>query len=201
MSAASSVDVVLRGRVGMSPVMVGRARPYARLAGIVDADVLAEMNEHVREALIEALAPEQVGRLPREEVRERAPRVAGRRRVDPLVPQGGEVGVVLDEDLHIKLPARARILQAVAAAVEIIGVADGADDLRHAICPLSRPRRQHVPPTSEKERGAVAPLDACGKVRPRRGRCGYRPVAPCHSRPTPGRPRRRFPPGNHRCWP
>ena len=33
------------------------------LAGIVDADVLAEMNEHVREALIEALAPEQVADL------------------------------------------------------------------------------------------------------------------------------------------
>ena len=35
--AASSVDDVLSGRVGMSPVMVGRARPFARLAGIVDA--------------------------------------------------------------------------------------------------------------------------------------------------------------------
>jgi magnesium transporter len=33
------------------------------LAGIVDADVLAEKNEHVREALIEALAPEQVADL------------------------------------------------------------------------------------------------------------------------------------------
>ena len=33
----SSVDGVLSGRVGMSPVMVGRARPFARLAGIVDA--------------------------------------------------------------------------------------------------------------------------------------------------------------------
>ena len=30
-------DSVLSGRVGMSPVMVGRARPFARLAGIVDA--------------------------------------------------------------------------------------------------------------------------------------------------------------------
>ena len=27
----------MSGRVGMSPVMVGRARPFARLAGIVDA--------------------------------------------------------------------------------------------------------------------------------------------------------------------
>src|SRR4051794_33123624 len=35
--SASSVDTVLSGRVGMSPVMVGRARPFARLAGIVDA--------------------------------------------------------------------------------------------------------------------------------------------------------------------
>src|SRR5918993_1726546 len=33
------------------------------LAGIVDADVLAEMNEHVREALLEALGPEQVADL------------------------------------------------------------------------------------------------------------------------------------------
>ena len=33
------------------------------LAGIVDAEVLAEMNEHVREALIEALGPEQVADL------------------------------------------------------------------------------------------------------------------------------------------
>ncbi len=33
------------------------------LAGIVDADVLAEMNEHVREALIEALGPEQLASL------------------------------------------------------------------------------------------------------------------------------------------
>ena len=33
------------------------------LAGIVDADVLAEMNEHVREALLEALEPEQVADL------------------------------------------------------------------------------------------------------------------------------------------
>jgi len=33
------------------------------LAGIVDADVLAEMNEHVREALIDALAPDQVARI------------------------------------------------------------------------------------------------------------------------------------------
>lgn len=35
--APSSVDDVLSGRIGMSPVMVGRARPFARLAGIVDA--------------------------------------------------------------------------------------------------------------------------------------------------------------------
>jgi DNA-binding CsgD family transcriptional regulator len=34
---ASSVESVLSGRVGMSPVMIGRARPFARLAGIVDA--------------------------------------------------------------------------------------------------------------------------------------------------------------------
>ena len=34
---ASSVEAVLSGRVGMSPVMIGRARPFARLAGIVDA--------------------------------------------------------------------------------------------------------------------------------------------------------------------
>ncbi|HEU4704563.1 MAG TPA: magnesium transporter, partial [Sphingomicrobium sp.] len=33
------------------------------LAGIVDADVLAEMNEHVREALLEALDPSQVANL------------------------------------------------------------------------------------------------------------------------------------------
>ncbi|MGI8611769.1 MAG: magnesium transporter [Sphingomicrobium sp.] len=33
------------------------------LAGIVDAEVLAEMNEHVREALLEALEPEQVADL------------------------------------------------------------------------------------------------------------------------------------------
>ena len=33
------------------------------LAGIVDAEVLAEMNEHVREALLEALGPEQVADL------------------------------------------------------------------------------------------------------------------------------------------
>src|SRR5215210_8405510 len=33
------------------------------LAGIVDADVLAEMNEHVREALLDALGPEQVADL------------------------------------------------------------------------------------------------------------------------------------------
>jgi DNA-binding CsgD family transcriptional regulator len=33
----SSVDAVLSGRVGMSPIMIGRARPFARLAGIVDA--------------------------------------------------------------------------------------------------------------------------------------------------------------------
>jgi len=33
------------------------------LAGIVDADVLAEMNEHVREALIDALAPDQVAKI------------------------------------------------------------------------------------------------------------------------------------------
>jgi DNA-binding CsgD family transcriptional regulator len=33
----SSVEDVLSGRVGMSPVMVGRARPFARLSGIVDA--------------------------------------------------------------------------------------------------------------------------------------------------------------------
>src|SRR5918994_3683534 len=33
------------------------------LAGIVDADVLAEMNEHVREALLDALEPQQVADL------------------------------------------------------------------------------------------------------------------------------------------
>jgi len=33
------------------------------LAEIVDADVLAEMNEHVREALIDALAPDQVAKI------------------------------------------------------------------------------------------------------------------------------------------
>ena len=33
----SSVEAVLSGRVGMSPIMIGRARPFARLAGIVDA--------------------------------------------------------------------------------------------------------------------------------------------------------------------
>jgi len=33
------------------------------LAGIVDADVLAEMNEHVREALLDALAPDQVAKI------------------------------------------------------------------------------------------------------------------------------------------
>ena len=33
------------------------------LAGIVDADVLAEMNEHVREALIDALEPDQVAKI------------------------------------------------------------------------------------------------------------------------------------------
>ena len=33
------------------------------LAGIVDADVLAEMNEHVREALLDALGPDQVARI------------------------------------------------------------------------------------------------------------------------------------------
>src|SRR5215210_5067496 len=33
------------------------------LAGIVDAEVLAEMNEHVREALLDALGPEQVADL------------------------------------------------------------------------------------------------------------------------------------------
>ena len=33
------------------------------LAGIVDADVLAEMNEHVREALLDALGPDAVARI------------------------------------------------------------------------------------------------------------------------------------------
>ena len=33
------------------------------LAGIVDADVLAEMNEHVREALLDALGPDQVAKI------------------------------------------------------------------------------------------------------------------------------------------
>lgn len=33
------------------------------LAGIVDAEVLAEMNEHVREALLDALDPDQVARI------------------------------------------------------------------------------------------------------------------------------------------
>jgi magnesium transporter len=33
------------------------------LAGIVDADVLAEMNEHVRETLLDALAPDQVAKI------------------------------------------------------------------------------------------------------------------------------------------
>ena len=33
------------------------------LAGIVDADVLAEMNEHVRETLLDALGPEEVARI------------------------------------------------------------------------------------------------------------------------------------------
>jgi DNA-binding CsgD family transcriptional regulator len=37
MTAGSNVEAVLSGRVGMSPVMVGRARPFARLAGIVDS--------------------------------------------------------------------------------------------------------------------------------------------------------------------
>ena len=32
----------------------------AALAGMVDADVLAEMNEHVREALLDQLEPQQV---------------------------------------------------------------------------------------------------------------------------------------------
>src|SRR5215210_3737968 len=39
------------------------------LAGIVDADVLAEMNEHVREALLDALGPEQVADLEEHEQR------------------------------------------------------------------------------------------------------------------------------------
>ena len=33
------------------------------LAGIVDADVLAEMNEHVRESLLDALEPHQVASI------------------------------------------------------------------------------------------------------------------------------------------
>ncbi len=36
-TTAHSVDDVLSGRAGMSPVMIGRARPFARLAGIVEA--------------------------------------------------------------------------------------------------------------------------------------------------------------------
>src|SRR5262245_64936113 len=35
--SASSVGAVLNSRVGMSPVMIGRVRPFPRLPGIVDA--------------------------------------------------------------------------------------------------------------------------------------------------------------------
>ncbi len=37
MAGASSVEAVLSGRVGMSPLMIGRAGAFARLSGIVDA--------------------------------------------------------------------------------------------------------------------------------------------------------------------
>src|SRR5438067_10816793 len=40
-----------------------RPRLVAALAEIVDADVIAEMNEHVRERLLEALEPSQVAHI------------------------------------------------------------------------------------------------------------------------------------------
>jgi magnesium transporter len=40
-----------------------RAGLVEALAGLVDADVLAEMNEHVREALLDALGPDEVARI------------------------------------------------------------------------------------------------------------------------------------------
>ena len=46
----------------------------AALAGMVDADVLAEMNEHVREALLDQLEPQQVADFAAE-----SPPGAGRR--------------------------------------------------------------------------------------------------------------------------
>ena len=52
------------------------------LAGIVDADVLAEMNEHVREALLDALEP-RAGRRPRRADGDR------RRGRHPRGPRGG----------------------------------------------------------------------------------------------------------------
>src|SRR5215212_4116125 len=82
---------MLSGRVGMSPVMVGRARPYARLAGIIDvADVMT--SEQPAVALVSGEPGIGKTRLVRELVESLPTRVT----TIGIIAQPGSMGRPLD---------------------------------------------------------------------------------------------------------
>ena len=170
-TARPSVDAVLSGRVGMSPVMVGRARPFARLAGIVDAaDVMTGDQPAV--ALVSGEAGIGKTRLVRELVQSLPARDRHARRDRPAR---------LDEP-----PARRRRRARRARAVRRRA---GRRRVRH--------RRRGDEPGSDGARRRGPPLGRRGQRQPHRP---HRPAAVAEprdrrhlpaQRPVPGPARRR----------
>ena len=96
----SSVDAVLSGRVGMSPIMIGRARPFARLAGIVDAaDVMT--SEQPAVALVSGEPGIGKTRLVRELVESLPTRIT----TIGIIAQPGSMGRPLDAVTGLVDPA------------------------------------------------------------------------------------------------
>ena len=147
---AHSVDGVLSGRVGMSPVMVGRARPFARLAGIVDA---AEVMTGDQPAVALVSGEPGIGktRLVRELV---AVAAGARRRRSASTAQPGSMGRPLDAVAGARRarPDRRR---------------PGRRGVRR-----SSPRRSPTRPDRARRRGP--PLDRHGERQPHRP---HRPAA------------------------
>ncbi len=109
----SSVEAVLSGRAGMSPIMIGRARPFARLAGIVDAaDVMT--SEQPAVALVSGEPGIGKTRLVRELVESLPSRIA----TIGAIAQPGSMGRPLD------------------AVLGLVDASLTGDDLATAVCDL-----------------------------------------------------------------
>ncbi len=91
MAGASSVEAVLSGRVGMSPLMVGRAGAFARLTGIVDA---AEVTTSEQPAV--ALVSGEAGIGKTRLVRELIDSLPANIRTIGMIAQPGSMGRPLD---------------------------------------------------------------------------------------------------------